>query len=109
MSTVAYPHIVRDSEGRLRIEGAWYKVILLLEEHVYRGWDADELVEQHPQLTLAQAHAVLGYYYDNKEDIDAEIRRREEEAKALLSEIPEPPTLERLRKLKKDRAASRGH
>jgi uncharacterized protein (DUF433 family) len=109
MSTVAYPHIVRDSEGRLRVEGAWYKVIVLLEQHVYRGYDAGEMVEHYPELTLAQAHALLGYYYDNKEEIDAEVRRREEEAQALLSQLPEPPALERLRKLKKARAESRGH
>jgi hypothetical protein len=47
------------------------------------GWSPDEIVSQFPQLTLADVHAALTYYWDHKKEIDAEIRHAEEvEAKA---------------------------
>ena len=33
----------------------------------------EKIREAYPDLTPAQIHAALGYYYDNREEIDAEL------------------------------------
>ena len=34
----------------------------------------DEVCDQYPELTLAQIHSALAYYYDHREEIQAEIQ-----------------------------------
>jgi hypothetical protein len=87
MLKTEYPHIVRDDEGKLRVENAWFKVIMLIGDHVYGGWEAADLVEHHPPLTLGQAHSILAYYYDHKDEIDRELAERERNAERLLKEF----------------------
>jgi uncharacterized protein (DUF433 family) len=87
MSETGYPHIVSDGEGKLRVQDAWFKVIMLIGDHVYHGWEAADLVEHHPPLTLGQAHSILAYYYDHKNEIDRELEERERDAGRLLQEI----------------------
>jgi hypothetical protein len=41
---------------------------------VYQEESVDDIVEALPQLTLAQVHAALAYYYDNHDEIEAELR-----------------------------------
>jgi uncharacterized protein (DUF433 family) len=40
---------------------------------VKEGGSVDEVRVAYPQLSLAQIHAALGYYYDHPEEIDAEL------------------------------------
>lgn len=101
MTTTGYAHIVRDQAGVLRVHDGWFKVIMLVGEHVYRGDDAATLAAEHPPLTLGAAHSVLAYYYDHKHELDAELARREREAEALREAIvaaqSPSPLRERLR------------
>lgn len=98
MPATAYPHIVRDAQGHLRIEGAHYKVLVLLEEHVRAGRNAEELVEAHELLTLAQAHSLLAFYYDNKAELDEALRLRDEEFEQIYRETYNPELQERWRR-----------
>jgi len=82
MSTVAYPHIQTRANGRLYIAGTPFKVRQIVLDHVAYGWDAIEIQREHPQLTLGQIHAALGYYYDHKDKLDREI----EDGRALAEE-----------------------
>ena len=43
-----------------------------------QGMTPDQITGSLPQLTLAKVHAVLAYYFDNREAILAEIREDEE-------------------------------
>jgi hypothetical protein len=86
MTNTGYPHIVRDADGVLRVHEHWFKVIMLIGDHVYGGDSAEQLVRAHPPLTLAQAHMVLAFYYDHKDVIDAELAERERRAGALQAE-----------------------
>jgi uncharacterized protein (DUF433 family) len=86
MPAVAYPHIVTDAQGVLRVEGAHYKVIVLLESILARGLGIDEMLESWPQLTRAQAHALMAYYHDNKAALDEVMREREERANVAYAE-----------------------
>jgi len=39
------------------------------------GWSVEEICRQHLYLTLAEAHAAMGYYFDHQEEIDQEINQ----------------------------------
>jgi uncharacterized protein (DUF433 family) len=73
MSTVSYPHIERRQNGKLYIAGTPFKVRQIALDHVSYGWGPSEIQREHPQLTLGQIHAALGYYYDHQEELDREI------------------------------------
>ncbi|NEP09981.1 MAG: DUF433 domain-containing protein [Symploca sp. SIO2C1] len=50
------------------------------------GRKPEEIIDERPQLTLAQVYSALAYYYANKEAIDAEIRSDIEEYDRLEAE-----------------------
>jgi uncharacterized protein (DUF433 family) len=71
--------------GRLRIEGTritvnqivvWYK----------QGYNAEEIADQYPHLTLAQVYTALAYYHANREEVEAELATEQEEAERLERE-----------------------
>jgi uncharacterized protein (DUF433 family) len=78
---VAYPHIVTDVHGVLRVQGVQYKVMVLLESTLARELSIDEMLESWPELTRAQAHALTAYYHDNKAELDELMREREARAR----------------------------
>jgi len=41
--------------------------------HELRGYSADEIVELFPGLTLGQVYAALAYYFDHRQEIDADL------------------------------------
>jgi hypothetical protein len=43
-----------------------------------RGYCADEIVDMFPGITLAEVHAALAYYFDNRAEIEADFRRDQE-------------------------------
>lgn len=70
-----YPHIL----------GHRIKVKHVAIWHEQMGMTPTEIVATYPTITLAQVHAALAYYYDHRDDIQAEIeeeRRFVEEMKA---------------------------
>ena len=97
MLTLENPHVVPDDRGTLVIRGTRFKLVMLLREHLAYGWDAPELQVQHPELTLSQIHAGLSYYYDHRDELDAEIRRRDELVERLQAEQGESPIRRKLR------------
>jgi uncharacterized protein (DUF433 family) len=79
------------------IAGTTMKVIELVMAQIAYGWSPEELQFQHPYLTMSQIHSALAYYWDNKEELDADIKRREEYAEKLRREAGESPFVARLR------------
>ena len=66
-----------------RITGHRIRVMDIVLWQTKCGWSPDEIVSQFPQLSLADVHAALAYYWDHKEEIEADIRSAEEiEAKS---------------------------
>jgi uncharacterized protein (DUF433 family) len=63
--------------GKPRIAGHRIRVqdIVLWTE---QGQSADEIVSSFPQLSLADVHAALAYYFDHQTEIDADVRRDDE-------------------------------
>ena len=74
---IKHPYITRKKGvcgGKPVIAGTRIKVSQVAIEHDRMGWTADEIIQAHPHLTLAQVHDALSYYYDHIGEINAEIR-----------------------------------
>src|SRR5438552_722957 len=99
MPATLYPHMEAEPDGTLFIAGTRFKVIMLLTECRAYNWDAQELKRQHPQLSLAQIHSILAYYYDNQAEVDRQIEDRARSADELLAKLPETPAHRKLRKI----------
>ncbi|HEV3164234.1 MAG TPA: DUF433 domain-containing protein [Isosphaeraceae bacterium] len=74
--------------GKPRIAGHRIKVQHVAVWHERMGLTPDEIVAQLPGLTLADVHAALAYYYDHREQIEADIREGEAFADTLRAGAP---------------------
>jgi uncharacterized protein (DUF433 family) len=92
----ALPHIHLDEQRRPWIDDTNIKVIEVVLEHLGHGWNAESIQENHPELTLAQVYAALAWYYDNQEEVDAEIEQQAERLLALREEVGLSPLQRRL-------------
>jgi len=98
METVAIPVpslIFMDDKGRARIQGTRFKVIHIARDR-RAGLDADAIHEAYPDLSLAQIHAALSYYYAHQEELDRQMERDDEEAEPFLATQTNPVTREEL-------------
>src|SRR5437667_11050580 len=89
MPTALNAHIRLDDRGVAWIDETRTKVIEVAMDQIAHGWSAEEIHFQHPHLSLGQIHAALGYYYDHKAELDAEIHgglRRVEELRKNSAE-----------------------
>jgi len=66
------------SGGKPRINGHRIRVMDIVLWQTKCGWSPDEIVSQFPKLSLADVHAALAYYWDHREEIEADIRSAEE-------------------------------
>jgi uncharacterized protein (DUF433 family) len=66
-----YPHLTVNARGVLCIDDTRHRVIDIVADHVAHGYSAAQIVEQYPDLTLAQVHAALTYYYDHEDELNA--------------------------------------
>ena len=73
MPSVTYPHIEVTPEGVAYVAGTRTKVLEIALDRIAHHWDADEIHRQHPHLSLGQIYAALAYYFDHKDDLDAQI------------------------------------
>lgn len=81
VTATGYQHIELDAKGVPIIAGTTMKVVeLIMAKHAY-GWSPEEIQFQHPYLTMSQIYSALGYYWDYKEELDADMKRREEYVK----------------------------
>lgn len=83
LTNTLYKHIVLTDDGVPMIEGTTMKVIELALNHTAYGWEPEELLANHPYLTLGQIYSVLAYYWDHREELDREIARRLERVEQL--------------------------
>jgi len=82
---VSYPHVTKAPGvcgGKACIDGTRirvYNVVFLHKE----GAADEKIREAYPDLTPAQIHAALAYYYDNRDEIDADLAADEGWAESL--------------------------
>jgi uncharacterized protein (DUF433 family) len=93
MTTQLDGYIEVDDDGIARVAGSRVKVIHLAMEKQANGWDADQLHESFPQLTLTQLHLALAYYYGHQAECDRQIEASTRRAKAMQAALP-PSRLE---------------
>ena len=73
-------------DGTVRVGGT--RVLLETVVAAYReGASAEQIVDRYPDLALADAYAVIGYYLRNRHTVDAYVANRRQEAERLRSEI----------------------
>jgi uncharacterized protein (DUF433 family) len=101
MPVTEISHIRRDAQERAWIDDSNVKVIEVVLDYLASGSTPEEIHVQYPHLSLAQIHAALAFYYDNREEFDAEISRGLEKADAAWAANQNSPLRQRLRALGK--------
>jgi uncharacterized protein (DUF433 family) len=64
--------------GKPCIAGTGIRVWDVYVLHERQGRTPDEIVAAFPHLTLADVHAALSYYWDNKPEIDRQMKEADE-------------------------------
>ena len=105
MPALNYPHIITANGEAARLERLpRIRVAQIAADHLGYGWSAEEIARQYQHLTLAEIHAALGYYYDHREEIDAELSK-EITALDQADERPASPLRLRLLAARRTRVA----
>ena len=74
--------------GKPRIAGHRIRVQDIALWHERVGYSVAEIVAHYPQLTPAEVHAALAYYYDHRDAIQQDIRDAEALVATLKAHIP---------------------
>jgi uncharacterized protein (DUF433 family) len=88
--------------GRPRIDGHRIQVEDVAIWHERLGMSPDEIVSEYPSITLADVHAALAYYYENRERIDADIEAAKRYAEEMKAKAGPSRLQEKLRQRKAD-------
>ena len=59
--------------GKARIDGHRVRVQDIVTDYEWNGLSPDEICQQYPTITLAHVHAALSYYYEHRDEIQADI------------------------------------
>jgi hypothetical protein len=63
-------------------------------DYIAHGYGASQIVEQYPDLSLAQVHAALTYYFDHRDEIDAALIKSYRDTEQLRkAQKPNPKIL----------------
>jgi uncharacterized protein (DUF433 family) len=88
MPTVTgYRHVGLNDQGWPVLEPSKFKVKFLVRDHLERGLNAAELLEQHPQLTLGQVFSALAYDWDHQSEMDVLLAADKLETERLLDRV----------------------
>jgi uncharacterized protein (DUF433 family) len=75
-----------DEHGVIRIGNT--RVLLELVIHAYYlGETPEGIVDGYPSLTTSDVYAVLAYYLSHREEIDAYVRQRDQQAEEILRAV----------------------
>jgi uncharacterized protein (DUF433 family) len=90
-----------DDRGIAWIAGTKVKVVEVVLDKIAYGSSPEEIHFQHPNLSLAQIHGALTYYYENQAVLDEQIKRGLEESDKLAVEVSDSNFRRRLNQLKR--------
>ena len=95
---VMYPHLEKPEGQHARLQRLpRIRVAQIAMDYLAHGWSVEEMCRQHPYLTLAEAHAAMGYYFDHQQEIDNEIRSEWEQVQREKAQVPASPFLIRMK------------
>jgi uncharacterized protein (DUF433 family) len=90
-----------DDRGIAWIAGTKVKVIEVVLDKIAYGSSPEEIHFQHPNLSLAQIHGALTYYYENQDKVDEQIRRGLEESDKIAAHFSDAEFRRKLGNLKR--------
>jgi uncharacterized protein (DUF433 family) len=93
----AYKQVTINKNGVPIIADTTMKVVELIGAHQAYGWSPPELHFQFPHLSMSQIHSSLAYYWDHKEELDADMKRRLDYADRSRREAGTSPLAQNLR------------
>jgi uncharacterized protein (DUF433 family) len=82
--------------GKPRIDGHRITVADVAVWHERQGMSPDEIIDNHPSITLSDVYAALAYYFENRDRIDADILGGESLADRLCA--GQPSIIEKIRR-----------
>jgi uncharacterized protein (DUF433 family) len=91
MSTVITDRVTRTPGicgGRAGVAGHRIRVMDIVIRHEDLGMSPDEITSVYPGLNLSDVHAALAYYFDNVDEIRADILHNNEIAEQLRASFP---------------------
>jgi uncharacterized protein (DUF433 family) len=91
MAGVSREHVTKTPGvcgGRACIAGHRIRVMDVVVLHERRGLSPEEIVYAYPCITLADVHAALAYYFDHRDEIEADFRKDEEWARFAEANYP---------------------
>ncbi len=95
---LGYPHIEETPNEPARLRRVpRVRVAQIAMDYLAHGWSAEEMCRQHPFLTLAEAHAAMGYYFDHQDQIDAQIRAEWDQVQTSQADQHRSPFYLRMR------------
>jgi len=100
--TVAFATQIKlDDRGIAWIGGTKVKVMEVVVDMIAYGSSPEEIHFQHPHLWLAQIHGALTYYYENQDEVDAQVRSGLEESDELAAHVSDSEFRRKLGDLKR--------
>ena len=103
MTATFATQIELDDRGIAWIAGTKVKVTEVVLDKIANGSSPEEIHFQHPNLSLAQIHGALTYYYENQDQVDQQIRRGLEESDKLAVQLSDAEFRRKLLGLKRSR------
>ena len=100
MTVTPITHIATDVRGVPYIMGTRLKISQIAIQHQEWGETPEQIQQAYPQISIAQVHSALSYYYDHKAEVDAQITAEKQLAERLRAD--QPPGL--TRRVLEDRA-----
>jgi hypothetical protein len=70
---------------------------MIVADYLWRGWSAEEIVRHYGYLTQSEVHSSLAYYFDHREEIEAELAAEYRDVKQWKKSYPTAPLLARLK------------
>lgn len=99
MTAVVENYIEIDENRVAWIAETKVKVIEIAVDKIAHGSSPEELHFQYPHLSMSQIHAALAFYYDHREELEAEILKRLQEVNELAAKNADSPLQKKLREM----------
>jgi Protein of unknown function (DUF433) len=76
LTPITYPHLQKIAEQPAHLQRLpRIRVAQIVMDYLTHGWSVDEICRQHSYLLPAEAHAAMTYYFDHRDEIEAEIQQ----------------------------------
>jgi uncharacterized protein (DUF433 family) len=82
--------------GKPRIAGSRIRVEDVYVWFELQGKSAEEIVSEHPQLTMADVFAAMTYYWDHRDEIHRDVQAAAERTAELKAQLGPGPLAEKL-------------